>query len=93
MSVSISKAMIDNPKARSKNQRGALNPFYGKEHTVEAKLKMKEKSWKCKGNTHPALGKTWKNKESTKKKLSETCTGRFRVYKEDGTWTWGYPKT
>jgi hypothetical protein len=25
-------------------------------------------------------------------KLSATVTGRKRLYKDDGTWTWQYPK-
>jgi len=89
MSKSISIAMKKSPKARTKNQSGALNHMYGKNHSEEAKIKMKEKR---KNMIPPALGKTWKKSETSKKKMSDTCKGRFRVYKEDGTWTWGYPK-
>lgn len=30
-------------------------------------------------------------KEENREKLRKIATGRFRVYRDDGTWTWGYP--
>ena len=42
-----------------------------------------------KGNSNPQAAE---NARKGAKKLSAKVTGRKRLYKEDGTWTWQYPK-
>lgn len=72
----------------------------GMSGTSGLKYKLSEESKKSKNEKRkqyaeingPISGWTFKRSEKTNKKMSETCKGRFRIYREDGSWSWGYPQ-
>jgi len=54
----------------SRAKRGSNNPFYGKKHTEESKLKISRK-----GEEHPFYG--MKHSEETKRKISKLMKGKL----------------
>ena len=62
-----------------KNNPNSVKNFLGKKHSEETKKIMSERH----------LGN--KFSDQTKNKLSIIATGRKRVYKQDGSWTWSKP--
>lgn len=76
------------PLGKYNDQSGKLNNMYGKNHTKESREKM---SAHRANRPSGALGKNWKRSEESKLKMSNTCRGRKKYTRPDGSWTWIYP--
>jgi len=55
---------------RSLHAKGSNNPFYGRKHSLESRIKIKEARKKQVGKNHPMYGKH--HTEESKRKISET---------------------
>ena len=75
--VSASEELIrKNSEGHKGLQSGKKNPFYGKHHSDETRIKMKQNHWSKKSNfIHPMLNK--KHSEETKIKISKANKGKL----------------
>ena len=94
---SISKAKSLDPKTPwnkgktggTSSQKGVPKPYQCGKNNPSNQPEVKEKIRQAlKGKPRPYSAETGKRSAA---KISATVTGRKRLYKDDGSWTWQYP--
>lgn len=78
-------------KKTYENGRVGKSGTEGKKFSEKTKKLMSTKRNEYVSTNGAPRGWSFKRTSAANKKLSETVKGRFRVYREDGSWTWGYP--
>jgi len=95
---SISNTKASNPKTSwnkgntggTNSQKGIPKPYQCGQNNPSSRPEVREKISKAlKGKSKPYAAETGKKSAA---KISATVTGRKRLYREDGSWTWQYPQ-
>lgn len=72
------------------SQKGIPKPYQCGDNNPAKRLEVREKiSQALKGKSKPYAAEIGRNSAA---KLSATATGRTRLYRDDGSWTWQYPQ-
>jgi hypothetical protein len=72
------------------SQKGIPKPYQVGENNPSSRLDVREKiSQALKGKPRPYAAETGRKSAA---KISATATGRKRLYRDDGSWTWQYPE-